>query len=65
MSKVKQYTFTVGREAGWSCVTPLGLVVAEPGTVVMITVGESWESCADTVAAYRAQERAEHAKDPK
>lgn len=63
MSRVRSYSFTVGRDAGWSTVTPLGIVTAERGVTVMIVVGESWEQCAETVAAYREQERAEHKDD--
>ncbi len=50
---VKLLSFTVGRERGWSAVTPLGLITAEPGVTVTIVIGETWEATADAVRTIR------------
>lgn len=54
---VKLYSFTVGRDGGWSCVTPNGLITAEKGVQVTIAIAESWEQGAAAIAAYQKQER--------
>lgn len=60
MSKVKLYSFTVGREAGWVAASPLGLIIAEPGVQVTVVVSETWEQGVAAVAAYQQQEKDEH-----
>lgn len=55
---VKLFSFTVppaapGRGGQWSCVTPNGLVTAEPGTIVSIIVSETWEQGLDAVKVVR------------
>ncbi len=51
--RVKVYSFTVGRDAGFCVVTPIGLVQAERGQQVTITVSETWEQAADAVRMLR------------
>lgn len=55
---VKVYSFTVGRDCGWTVVTPLGIVQAERGTQVTIAVSETWEEGADAIRALREQPKA-------
>lgn len=52
---VKVLSFTVGRDGGWSAVTPVGLVTAERGTQVTIAISETWEEGADAIRALRSQ----------
>lgn len=54
---VKVYSFTIGRDGGWSCVTPAGLITVERGQQVTIAVSETWEQGAAAIAAYQKQER--------
>lgn len=62
MSRVRVYSFTVGRDGGWSCVTPAGLITVERGQQVTIAVSETWEQGAAAIAEYQRRER-EAAKD--
>lgn len=57
MSKVKVYSFTVGRDAGFCIVTPLGLVQAEQGQQVTIAVSETWEQGAQAIQQLRGQDK--------
>lgn len=50
---VKVYSFTAHPDRGWSAVTPLGIVPAEPGMQVTIVVAESWEQGADVIRELR------------
>ena len=59
---VKVYSFTVGRDGGWSCVTPLGLVPVERGQQVTIAISETWEEGADAIKAVREKTDAEPVK---
>jgi hypothetical protein len=56
VSRVKVYSFTSHPERGFAAVTPVGLIVAEPGMQVTVTVSESWEQAADAVRALRKQD---------
>jgi hypothetical protein len=56
VNRVKVYSFTSHPERGFAVVTPVGLIVAEPGQQVTVTVSESWEQAADAVRALRKQE---------
>jgi hypothetical protein len=56
VNRVKVYSFTAHPERGFAVVTPVGLIVAEPGMQVTVTVSESWEQAADAVRALRKQE---------
>jgi hypothetical protein len=59
MSKVKVYSFTVGRDAGFCIVTPLGLIQAERGQQVTIAVSETWEQGALAIQQLKAQDESE------
>jgi hypothetical protein len=59
---VKVYSFTTHPDKGWSAVTPLGIVIAEPGMQVTIAVSESWEQGADAIRIMREQPEAEPTK---
>lgn len=45
VSKVKLYGFSVPREGGWSCVSPIGLIKADHKQYVLVLVGENHEEC--------------------
>lgn len=51
---MKVISFTVGRDSGWTVVTPIGLVTAERGMQVTIAISETWEAGADAISAVRA-----------
>jgi hypothetical protein len=53
---VKVVSFTVGRDGGWSCVTPSGLVTAERGVQVTILVSETWDEAARAVVHLQTKE---------
>lgn len=55
---MKLYSFTVGRDGGWTVVTPLGLVQAERGMQVTIAVSETWEAGADAIRSVREKPEA-------
>lgn len=55
VSKVKVYSFTISKES-FSLVTPLGLITAQNGEQVTVTVSETWEQAADAVRLLRQQE---------
>lgn len=52
MSRVKLYSFTVGRDS-FSIVTPLGLITAQRGEQITIAVSETWEAGADAIRIAR------------
>jgi hypothetical protein len=56
---VKVYSFTVGRDGGWTAVTPLGLVQGERGQQVTIAISESWEEGADAIRRLRENKEPE------
>lgn len=49
MSKVRVISFTVGRDGGWSVVTPIGLIQAERGQQVTIALSDTWEDGAKAI----------------
>lgn len=59
---VKVVSFTVGRDSGWSVVTPVGLVTVERGMQVTIAVSETWEQGADAIRVVREQPEPEPSK---
>jgi hypothetical protein len=56
---VKVISFTVGRDSGWSAVTPAGLVQADRQQQVTIVISESWEQAAREIEKLRKQDRDE------
>jgi hypothetical protein len=56
VSRVKVGSFTVPRDSGWSCVTPIGIITAERGVQVTIVISETWEQAAQAVTLLREQE---------
>lgn len=53
---MKVISFTVGRDAGWSSVTPAGFVQAERGEQVTIVISESWEAGLRAIEHLKKQE---------
>jgi hypothetical protein len=53
VSRVKVYSFTAPPNRQWTAVTPIGLVVVEPGQQVTIVASETWEQAADVVRSMR------------
>jgi hypothetical protein len=60
---VKLYGFSVPRDAGWSCVSPIGLIKADHKQYVMVIVGETHEECV-RLAAKLVQQDAEETGEP-
>jgi hypothetical protein len=59
VGKVKVISFTVGRDSGWSAVTPAGLVQADRKQQVTIVISESWESGLHAICEFRKSEHYE------
>lgn len=56
VNRVKVYSFTAPPDRQWTAVTPIGLVVVEPGQQVTVVASETWEQAADAMRMLRAKE---------